>query len=135
MKRLQPNMIPDSIVIVVGANGVTTDWVLDETESVKDVYAHYKLHYPESKIRVFVCGVQQHARPVEEVPLDKLKQSKNYPLGQQHCIFYTATLDRDRVRNRPIDINHKYEVEDGWQRVLMARRDGWTTIPCRMTDK
>lgn len=131
MKRLQQNMIPESIVVVVGANGVTTDWVLEEGEGVEAVYAYYKLHYPECPIRVFYTGVMCHARPVEEVPLEKLKR----PKYAEENLYITEPLDRGMMLKNPLDIDGDYNVDNGWQRLMAAKRDGWTTIPCRMVSR
>lgn len=130
MKPLQGNMSPESIVIVHSAHG-NHCWVLEPEETIQDVYAYYAKEFPDFKIRVFFCGVQSHERPIEEVPIEKLKWSKSY-IRPTDRIYSSEKLEHERLLKRPIWIDDKYEVQDGWQRVMMAHRDGWKTIPCVM---
>lgn len=134
MKLLLPTMIPESIVIVQGENGITTCWVLDQGEGVQAVYDHYKTYYPECPIRVFFCGVQIHDRPVEEVPLEKLTRTPHY-MRFEEKLYITEPLDRALMLENPIDINRQYQIENGWQRFMAAKRDGWKTIPCVMRSR
>jgi len=133
MKPLQGNMSPESIVIVHSAHGPAC-WVLNEGEGVQDVYAYYAAKYPDCKIRVYYTCVMAHERPVEEVPLYKLTRAPHY-MRAEEGLYIDAPLDWAKMLENPISITAKNQVEDGWQRVMMARRDGWTTIPCVMRSR